>query len=132
MVSKIDEKNAIVRNALLLLLYYAEYEKIYLKLKSDKNRKNLHQDKFLGPDEKLIQAVNREVKKRKVIDYDLLNNNIDFDTISVAEYQLADAILSEIYKEPLVRNGIIVPDQLWNYKFECFYEHIQRQWRRLE
>lgn len=126
-VSKIDERNATVRNALLLLLYYAEYEKIYLKLKSDKKRKNLHQDNLLGPDEKLVQAVNREVKKRRVIDYDLLNNYIDFDTISAAEYQLADAILSEIYKEPFVRNGSIVPDQLWNYKFECFYEHIQRQ-----
>lgn len=108
-------------------MYYAEYEKIYLKLNSEKKRKNLHQDNLLVPDEKFVQAVNREVKNRKVIDYDLLKEYIDFDMILAPEYQLADAIISEIYKDPLVRNGNIVPDQLWNYKFECFYKHIQRQ-----
>ena len=44
-----------------------------------------------------------------------------------AEYQLADAILSEVYKEPLIKDDKIVPDKLRNYKFECFFEHIVRR-----
>lgn len=126
-LSIVDKKNANIRNAVLLLLYYFEYEKVYMNLTSKQ------QDVFANasriPDEMFVQKVNREVEKKKVINYDLLNKYIEFDTVSSAEYQLADAILSEVYKEPLLKDNTIVPDKLKNYKFEYFFQHICAQRR---
>lgn len=126
-LSIVDEKNANIRNTILLLVFYFEYEKVYINLTN--KQQDLCANASRIPDEKFVQKVNREVKKKKVINYDLLNKYIEFDTVSSAEYQLADAILSEVYKEPLLKDDTIVPDILWNYKFECFFEHICAQGR---
>lgn len=125
-LATVDEKNAKIRNAILLLLYYSEYEKVYIKLAN--KQQDLCTNKLRIPDEKLVREVNREVKKKKVINYDLLNKYIDFDTVLSAEYQLADAILSEVYKEPFKKDDTIVPDELRNYKFECYFKHISKQY----
>lgn len=126
-LSIIDDNNVTIRNTILLLLFYFEYEKIYMNLTN--KQQDLCANASRIPDEKFVQKVNREVKKKKVINYDLLHKYITHVTVSSAEYQLADEILSEVYKEPLQKDNTIVPDILWNYKFECFFEHICAQGR---
>lgn len=124
-ISLNDEKYKNIRNTILLLLYYAEYEKVFLKLENEeKSRKSSEKKSFL--DKSFVQKVNKKVKKKNVIDYEFLSHNIDFDKKTSVEYQLANAILKHVYREPRIDNGQIVPKELCNYRFEHFFEHISK------
>lgn len=125
----IDEKNKTSCHTILLLLYYAEYEKIFLKLESERRQTQVNRccTKNLCSDKSFAQKVNKKVKKKKVVDYALLERYIEFDKKTSVEYQLASAILNHVYREPLIENKSIVPQTLSNYRFECFFEHIREQ-----
>ena len=120
-LSTLEDKDAKIRNAILLLLYYFEYEKIYLKLEQKQKTQRYRLDLSY---EEFVKLVDREVKKKKVINYNQLNNSIDFEKATSVEYQLAYTILSQVYKEPQDEGNRIVPEKLRNYKFECFYNHV--------
>lgn len=123
-VSTFEEKNAKIRNAVLLLLYYLEYEKIYLKLEQ---KRKTQRDKSDLSDEAFVRLVDSEVKKKKVINYNQLKEYMDFENVTSVEYQLAYSILSHVYKEPEKDGNTIVPEKLRNYKFESFYNHVCTQ-----
>lgn len=42
-----------------------------------------------------------------------------------AEYQLADSILKDVYKESEIENEMINPEKLRNYKFEYYFDFIR-------
>lgn len=123
-VSLIDAKNKKVCNTILLLLYYAEYENVFLKLENDRRQTSAGDIKAFFLDKSFVQKVNKKVKKKNVVNYVLLNRYIDFDRNTSVEYQLSNAILNHVYRESLIDNGQIVPKVLWNYRFESFFDHI--------
>ena len=123
-ISLNDKKYKNIRNTILLLLYYAEYERVFLKLENEEmSRKSNEKRSFL--DKTFVQKVNKKVKKKNVIDYELLGRNINFDKETSVEYQLANAILKHVYRESRIVDGQIIPKELYNYRFEYFFEHIR-------
>ena len=123
-ISLNDEKYKNIRNTILLLLYYAEYERVFLKLENEEmSRKSNEKRSFL--DKTFVQKVNKKVKKKNVVDYELLGRNINFDKETSVEYQLANAILKHVYRESRIVDGQIIPKELYNYRFEYFFEHIR-------
>lgn len=123
-ISLNDEKYKNIRNTILLLLYYAEYERVFSKLENEEmSRKSNEKRSFL--DKTFVQKVNKKVKKKNVIDYELLGRNINIDKETSVEYQLANAILKHVYRESRIIGGQIAPKELYNYRFEYFFEHIR-------
>lgn len=53
-----------VCNTILLLLYYAEYENVFLKLEDDRRQTNAGDKKVFFGDKSLVQKVIKKVRKR--------------------------------------------------------------------
>ncbi len=117
---KIREEEKI-KNAILLLLCYFNYEKYYLKNEVKVDRKIKEKDRI----EAVRKKTEQKIDKNKIYDYDEMKiwmKNISRESV---EYQLADSILKEAYKEPEIKeNGEINPEKLKNYKFEYYFDFI--------
>lgn len=114
-----DEK---IRNTILLLLYYFDYEKCYLESESKVGRKINEKNK----EEKIREKTIKKIKRKNIYDYEEMKTWIKHINQESAEYQLADSILKEVYKESEIKkNGTINPEKLRNYKFEYYFEFIR-------
>ena len=117
---KIREEEKI-KNAILLLLYYFNYEKYYLKKEVKVDRKIKGKNRI----EAVRKKTEQKIDKNKIYDYDEMKIWMENISRESVEYQLADSILKEAYKEPEIKeNGEINPEKLKNYKFECYFDFI--------
>lgn len=117
---KIKEEEKI-KNTILLLLYYFNYEKYYLKNEVKVDRKIKGKDRI----EAVRKKTEQKIDKNKIYDYDEMKIWMENISRESVEYQLADSILKEAYKEPEIKeNGEINPEKLKNYKFEYYFEFI--------
>lgn len=120
---KIKEEEKI-KNAILLLLYYFSYEKYYIKTEAKVNRKIKEKNK----QELVRRKTEEKIEKKKIYDYDEMKIWMKKISKESVEYQLADSILKEAYKEPEIKeNGEINPEKLRNYKFEYYFDFISNK-----
>ena len=114
-----SEEYQMVRDTLLLLFYYFDYEKAYDKAE----RKLKKHMKLSGQlrDAKTIRIINKEIQKGKGFEYLEFKKCVCNMTKESVEYQLADSILMHVYKEPEYVDGIMNPEKLRNYKFEYYF-----------
>lgn len=87
-------------------------EKIFIRLENGCDQIELNSNCFLFLNRVFVQKVNKYVKKKKVIDYGVLNKYIDFNKDISVEYQLANAILCHVYRKAQIEDREIVPTEL--------------------
>lgn len=114
-----DEK---IKNSLLLLLYYLDYEKSYLENENTINRKISGEDK----EQKIREKIIKKLKQKNIYNCEEMKTWLENINQESVEYQLADSILKHVYKEPEINEDrTINPEQLRNYKFEYYFEFLK-------
>lgn len=114
-----DDKK--IRNSILLLLYYFDYEKCYLECEQKLRGKISGR----GKEEKIKEKTLKRIKRKHIYDYEEMKIWMESIEKETAEYQLADSILKHIYKECEIEDGMINPEKLRNYKFEYYFDFMR-------
>lgn len=115
-----DEEYQIVRDTIIFLLCYLNYEKVYAEIRQEKQGRI---DLFAYLKDMIaVDEINREIERRENKLYLELKKYFKDITEEAVEYQLANSILMHVYKEAEYVNGRMNPEKLRNYRFESFFE----------
>lgn len=113
-----------IRDAILLLCYYFDYEKCYLECEQKMRKERKGKVNV----EKIKEKTIKKIKRKNVYDYQEMKTWMKDIEQESAEYQLADSILKHVYKEPEIKeDGTMNPEKLRNYKFEYYFDFIKNK-----